>query len=171
MHSGGRVQLRVRRGHHSRHSSAGREANDENPVPIGGVVIDDLFSDTCDKRWLAIAPALILRTEPIPVPHGICPSILIGIDDQEVMQIREFVHACTGCIVTHVLGPTVEHDDDRHPLAGATRRRVHQISPNAGAVRVRPLDEGTRSKTVWRGCLTRQHIGILHGQLQGLRVG
>src|SRR5512133_3917986 len=164
MHARGSVQVRICSSHNHRHCTASGKAHHKHSVWIGVVITDDLFGDTCNQRRLTAATVLVLRAEPIPVPHGICPGILLGIDDKKVMHVGKFVHACPGRIVEHRLRPAMEHDNDRYALAGAIRGDIDLVSPCAGGVGVRSVEKDTCPKTAWRRCMSRESTsGLCRG--------
>ena len=112
MHPRGCVHVGIRCSHDDRHSGACGKAGNKDPVRIGVVSADDLLGDTCDQSGLTLAGVLVFVAEPIPVPHGICPGILLGINDEKVMLVRKLIHAGPCRVVENRLRPAMQHDND-----------------------------------------------------------
>jgi len=132
----GGVQVRVGPSHDCGHGTARGESSDVDPRLIDGVVVHDLTSDAGENRRLARATLLVAGTEPVPVATIVRGSRLLGIGDDERMLLGQVVHTGAGREIRSVLAATMQHDDERHRLAGITSRNVEVVRPPPGRVSV-----------------------------------
>lgn len=102
---------------------------------------DHLLGQVGDDRRLTGPGVLVLGAEPVPVAIAVgCPGSF-GVGDEEVVPLGQVVHAGAGGEVSGALGAAVQHDDQRHRVAGVADRDVQVVRAGSGGAGVHRLTD------------------------------
>src|SRR5258708_11420043 len=106
---------------------------------------------------LAVVPTLVAALEPVPAPRTIGSMRLLGIENETLPLLGERIHAGAVCKVIGCLRATVQHDNEREPLLGVTRRDIDLVGTCSGLIGI-----GPRHELAWlpvnHFCLTTPHL-------------
>src|SRR6267143_344718 len=140
----GRVELRVGCAHHGGHCAAGRQPRHVDPTWVDTVAMRDFARHAGEDCRLALVSTLVAALEPVPAPRTIGSMRLLGIENEALPLLGERVHAGAVRKVIGCLRATVQHDDEREPLFGVTRRDIELVGTCSGLIGIRPRHELAR---------------------------